>query len=90
LHRRHPNRSNPIDVDTTVQGKIVDEDSSKAEEYGEVPEGFLIRHIAVDLDFKDDRYLNITGDRVRLNNASYGMEYGVRGDYRLYDRPFRV
>lgn len=72
-----------IQVDTAVQLKGVGDDSSKAEEYGEVPEGFLINHVRIQLNLKDDRYLDVFADRARLNNAHYGMEYGVQGKYRL-------
>src|SRR3972149_9968683 len=73
-----------IDSTVAVWGQYVVDDSSKAEEYGEVPEGFLINSFNVDVDMKSDRYLGFRGSRVGLNNGQYQLDYGVRGKYQLY------
>jgi MtrB/PioB family decaheme-associated outer membrane protein len=73
-----------IDTTVAVWGNYVDEDSSKAEEYGEVPEGFLINFLKVDVGLKSDRYLEVRAKNVGLNNGRYGLDYGVHGTYGLY------
>src|SRR3990170_3341811 len=73
-----------IDAVVAVWGNYVVDDSSKAEEYGQVPEGFLINSFKVGVDMKSDRYLDLRGTRVGLNNGRYGLDYGVRGSYKLY------
>lgn len=73
-----------LDVTATVAGKYVAEDSSKAEEYGEVPEGFVIKRFYADFDLKNkDSYLRMWGNNARLNFADYGVEYGEYGKFKL-------
>ncbi|HJZ13455.1 MAG TPA: MtrB/PioB family outer membrane beta-barrel protein, partial [Acidobacteriota bacterium] len=63
--------------------EVVD-DSSKAEEYGEVPEGFLINSFNVDVAMKSDRFLEFGGKNVGLNSARYDFDYGVSGKYDVF------
>lgn len=72
-----------IDGTAGVWASDVEEDSSKAEEYGEVPEGFLVNHVSVSALMKDDRYLDLHADNIALNNGQYSFDYGVRGRYHL-------
>lgn len=74
-----------LDILTAVQGKEVVESSSKAEEYGELPEGFVIRKFKFDLGFEKnkDRYLTASGANVKLNNARYLLSLGEHGSYDL-------
>lgn len=79
-----PVDNSKLDVTTSVEGKYVAEDSSKAEEYGEVPEGFVIRRFYADFGLKNkDSYLRMWGNNVRLNFADYGIEYGEYGKFKL-------
>ena len=73
-----------IDTEISVWTNYVDEDSSKAEEYGEVPEGFLVNHVSAEIWMKDDRNLSIRARNVGLNHGVYGFDYGVIGRYQLY------
>jgi MtrB/PioB family decaheme-associated outer membrane protein len=73
-----------IDSDISIWWNEFQDESSKAEEYGELPEGFLVNEFKALFDFKDDRFINVRGDRVGLNNAFYGFEYGVEGDYKFF------
>src|SRR5262249_29588457 len=63
------------DVITTIDSEIsvwtshADEDSSKAEEYGEIPDGFLVNFLSADILMKDDRHLNIRARNVGLNDG---------------------
>ncbi len=72
-----------IDGTVSVWGTDVVEDSSKAEEYGEVPQGFLIESLKVAVNMKDDRFLGIRAKNVGLNDGRYGFDYGVSGSYEL-------
>ncbi len=72
-----------IDGTVSVWGTDVVEDSSKAEEYGEVPSGFLIDALTVDVDMKDDRFMGIRAKNVGLNDGRYGFDYGLSGSYKL-------
>ncbi|MBI2836928.1 MAG: MtrB/PioB family decaheme-associated outer membrane protein [Acidobacteria bacterium] len=73
-----------VSVATAVGTVSVDKDSSKAEEYGEVPEGFYIKKFGVGFDWKDSgRHMNLWGKNVRLNNAQYGFAYEQEGKYKL-------
>ncbi len=73
-----------IEATAGVWGNHFVEDSSKAEEYGEVPEGFLINSFRVGVEMKEDRFLELRGKNVGLNNGQYGFDYGVRGKYEYY------
>lgn len=73
-----------IDAEVSVWTNDVEKDSSKAEEYGEVPEGFLVNYLKAEVNMKEDRYFELRARNVRLNNALYDFEYGVRGKYELY------
>ena len=78
------------DVITTIDSEIsvwtshADEDSSKAEEYGEIPDGFLVSFLSANILMKDDQHLNIRARNVGLNDGIYGGEYGVIGKYEVY------
>lgn len=73
-----------LDVTATVDGKYVAKDSSKAEEYGEVPEGFILKRFYADFALKNkDNFLRMWGNNVRLNYADYGMDYGEYGKYKF-------
>lgn len=73
-----------VDVKVTVNGKYVADDSSKAEEYGEVPEGFVIKRFYADFGLKNKKqFLHAWGNNVRLNFADYGLEYGEYGKFRF-------
>jgi MtrB/PioB family decaheme-associated outer membrane protein len=78
------------EADTTIEttagvwGNHFIEDSSKAEEYGEVPEGFLINSFKVAVDMENDRFLELRGRNVGLNNGQYSFDYGVDGKYEFY------
>lgn len=78
-----------IDADVAVYGTDKSEDSSKAEEYGEVPHGFTINHFDAQVT-KGDRFMNLSGSRVGLNNAQYLFDYGVFGDYKLYVNYYKI
>lgn len=73
-----------IDGTVSVWGTDVEKDSSKAEEYGEVPHGFLVNSLNADVLMKDDRFLNVHARNVGLNNGRYGFDYGLSGRYALY------
>ena len=73
-----------IEATPTVWFNYVDKDSSKAEEYGEVPEGFLLKHFSADVRMKEDRYMEVRAKNVGLNNGRYGFEYGVHEKYDVY------
>jgi MtrB/PioB family decaheme-associated outer membrane protein len=73
-----------IDSEIAIWWNEFQDESSKAEEYGELPEGFLINDFKALFDFKDDRFINVRGERVGLNNAFYSFDYGVEGDYRFF------
>lgn len=67
---------------TAIQTKSIDEDSSKAEEYSEVPQGFYAKKLKASFEWQDSgRYLEFWGKNVRLNSARYGLDYGVEGKY---------
>ena len=72
-------------IDTTAAVWLTDimEDSSKAEEYGQLPSGFLINQFNVEMLMANGRFLNMDGERVGLNNAHYGFDYGMSGKYAL-------
>lgn len=72
-------------IDTTIAVWLTDivEDSSKAEEYGQLPDGFLINEFNVALYKPNGRFLNMDGERVGLDNAHYGFDYGMSGKYAL-------
>ena len=72
-----------IDVNASVWLTDIMEDSSKAEEYGQLPQGFVINSFSANVLMKDGRFLNLNGERVRLNNAHYGFDYGMSGKYVL-------
>lgn len=78
------------ETDTTIEttagiwGNHFVDDSSKAEEYGELPEGFLINSFKVAVNMKEDRFLEIRGRNVGLNNGQYGFDYGVSGKYQFF------
>ncbi|HEX9637656.1 MAG TPA: MtrB/PioB family decaheme-associated outer membrane protein [Acidobacteriota bacterium] len=72
-----------IDVLTAIQGKHVAEDSSKAEEYGEVPEGVIVKQFKASFGLENDRYLDFSGQNVQLNNAKYDFAFGQSGKYEL-------
>lgn len=78
-----------IEADIAVYGTHKDKDSSKAEEYGEVPHGFTINYFDAKVT-KGDRFLNLSGTRVGLNNAKYLFDYGVFGDYKLYVNYYKI
>ena len=73
-----------IEATVGVWGNHFVEDSSKAEEYGELPEGFLINSFRVGVEMKNDRFLELRGRNVGLNNGQYGFDYGVNGKYEYY------
>jgi MtrB/PioB family decaheme-associated outer membrane protein len=72
-----------IDSEISVWTNHVVKDSSKAEEYGEVPEGFLVDHVNAQIWMKDGREMGIRATNVGLNHAIYGFDYGVSGKYHL-------
>lgn len=72
-----------IDGSAGAWGSDVREDSSKAEEYGEVPEGFLVDHVTVSALMKDDRFLHLRAENIALNDGQYAFDYGVLGHYQL-------
>ena len=72
-----------IDSQISVWTNHVAKDSSKAEEYGEVPEGFLVDHVNAQIWMKDGRNMGIRATNVGLNNAIYGFDYGKSGKYHL-------
>jgi hypothetical protein len=76
--------STSIDSEISVWTNDVEEDSSKAEEYGEIPEGFLVNYLSARILMKDDRHVDVRARNVGLNNGIYGMDYGVIGKYEVY------
>jgi MtrB/PioB family decaheme-associated outer membrane protein len=70
-----------IDSEIAVWWNEFQDESSKAEEYGELPEGFLINRFRAGFDFDDDRFLLVRGKNVGLNNATYDFNYGVEDNY---------
>ncbi|HSE41905.1 MAG TPA: MtrB/PioB family decaheme-associated outer membrane protein [Acidobacteriota bacterium] len=72
-----------IDSEISVWTNDVEEDSSKAEEYGEIPEGFFVNFLKADIQMKDDRFLGVRARNVGLNNGIYGFDYGVTGKYQV-------
>ncbi|MEW6368221.1 MAG: MtrB/PioB family decaheme-associated outer membrane protein [Acidobacteriota bacterium] len=71
-------------VDSTVGVKDITEDSSKAEEYGEIPEGFYVRKLRASFGWESSgRSLEFTGDNVGLNFGHYTLDYGKSGLYNL-------
>jgi MtrB/PioB family decaheme-associated outer membrane protein len=73
-----------IDSEISVWTSHADKDSSKAEEYGEIPDGFLINYLSANILMKDDRHLDIRARNVGLNNGIYGGDYGVVGKYNVF------
>ena len=73
-----------IESTAGVWGNHFEDESSKAEEYGELPEGFLINSFKVAVDLREDRFLALRGKNVGLNNAQYSFDYGVDGRYEYY------
>ncbi|PWT89930.1 MAG: hypothetical protein C5B54_08125 [Acidobacteria bacterium] len=73
-----------IDSLVSVWGTDKQKDSSKAEEYGDVPHGFLLESLRTSLITKTGRYFDITAHNTGLNNGQYGFNYGVFGNYNLY------
>lgn len=74
-----------ISIDTVIQAKNIDKDSSKAEEYGEVPQGFYTKEFRAEFAWKDTgRTMSFWGNNVRLNNAHYGFDYKNSGKYSFY------
>jgi MtrB/PioB family decaheme-associated outer membrane protein len=73
-----------IDATAAVWGNHFEEESSKAEEYGEIPEGFLINSFKADVRLKSDRFIELGGKNVGLNDARYTFNYGITGKYRLH------
>src|SRR5262249_9888907 len=78
------NHGADIDSEINVWGVHVNKDSSKAEEYGQVPQGFLLQWLRTYLDMKNGRYLDLKAANVGLNDGQYGFDYGVYGNYKLY------
>ncbi len=76
--------STSIDSEISVWTNDVEEDSSKAEEYGEIPEGFLVNFLSANIYMRDDRHLDVRARNVGLNNGIYGMDYGVIGRYNVF------
>ena len=72
-----------VDAVAAVWLTDIIEDSSKAEEYGQLPQGFVINSFSARMLRKDGHFLNLNGERVRLNNAHYGFDYGMSGKYVL-------
>lgn len=75
--------STSIDSEISVWTNDVEKDSSKAEEYGEVPEGFLVNYLSAKILMKDDRHLDVRARNVGLNDGIYGLDYGVIGKYQV-------
>jgi MtrB/PioB family decaheme-associated outer membrane protein len=79
-----------VETETTIEatagvwGNYFDEESSKAEEYGELPEGFLINSFRVGVEMQEGRFLQLRGRNVGLNNGQYGFDYGKEGRYDFY------
>jgi MtrB/PioB family decaheme-associated outer membrane protein len=79
-----------VEADTTIEttagvwGNHFIDESSKVEEYGEIPEGFLINSFKVAVDMKEDRFLELRGRNVGLNSGQYAFDYGVSGKYEFY------
>ena len=73
-----------IDSIISVWGTHKTEDSSKAEEYGEVPHGFLLQYLRTAINMKEGRYFNLEASNAGLNNGQYSFDYGVHGSYGIY------
>src|SRR5574341_2396671 len=71
-----------IDATAAVWLSEITGNSSKAEEYGQLPDGFLINSFNVEVLMKEGRFLNLNGTNVGLNDAQYGFGYGLSGKYR--------
>jgi MtrB/PioB family decaheme-associated outer membrane protein len=76
--------STSIDSEISVWTSHAEDDSSKAEEYGEIPDGFLVNYLSANILMKDDRQLGVRARNVGLNNGIYGFDYGVIGRYKLF------
>jgi len=76
--------STSIDSEISVWTSHADKDSSKAEEYGQIPDGFLVDYLSANIFMKDDRHLDIRARNVGLNDGIYGFDYGVIGRYGIF------
>lgn len=73
-----------IDSIISVWGTHKTEDSSKAEEYGEVPHGFLLQYLKAAINMQSGRHFNITAANAGLNDGQYSFNYGMAGSYNVY------